>query len=95
MSSRKNWVLGKPFLKKYFFYFSLEKKIIGFFNQNIKENENESNDKFKNFLYISLILLLLIIIGVLGYFMAKVIYKYRNSRQKGDELIDEDEDINE
>jgi hypothetical protein len=92
MSSRKNWVLGKPFLKKYFFYFSLEKKIIGFFNQNIKENENESNDKFKNFLYISLILLLLIIIGVLGYFMAKVIYKYRNSRQKGDELIDEDED---
>ena len=89
MSYRKYWKLGKPFLKKYFFTFNLEKKIIGFYDPSIKAQENDKSNKL-NYVYIPIIIILIIIMGVIGYFLAKAIYKNKiNRRKKADELIDE------
>ena len=90
MSYRKYWKLGKPFLRKYFFTFNLEKKIIGFYDTSINDQENKNKSNKLKYVYIAIIIALIIIVCILGYFLAKVIYKNKiNKRKKADELISE------
>ena len=95
MTYRKYWRLGKPFLKNYFFSFNLDKKLISFYNFNIKDNKgNKNNEEENNLISITnifiIILLLIIFIG-LGFLIAKLIYKIKKEKKnkKADELIDE------
>ena len=63
------WKLGTIFFRKYFFIFNTEEKTIGFYNNDIIINKTE-------FKYLSNILwiVLVIIAGVVGFFLAKKIY---------------------
>ena len=75
LKNKNKWRLGKPFLKKYLFSFDLDKKIIGFYNPNIKDEIEEKNNN-KN---IKLTLLIIIILSLISFFicylLAKTIYK--------------------
>jgi len=73
---RNFWKFGKPFLKKYFFSFNLDKKIIGFYNNNITDinTDNIISNKSKYVIYSIIILLLLGIIAALCFIFAKTIY---------------------
>ena len=75
LKNKNKWRLGKPFLKKYLFSFDLDKKIIGFYNPNIKDEIEEKNNN-KN---IKLTLLIIIILSLISFFIcylfAKTIYK--------------------
>ena len=76
MRERDSWILGKPFLQKYLFSFNIDKKIIGFYNLD-KNNENDNNQKKINpkiYLYIVIIIILIGIISWLCYLFAKLIY---------------------
>ena len=89
------WRLGKPFLKKYFFSFNLDGRAISFYDVENKE-EKDDNKKKSNTVLIIIIIFLILICGVLGFFLAKYLY-IRKQKKKGTELIDNDDynyDIN-
>lgn len=79
MSVRDSWKLGKPFLKKYFFSFNVDKKIIGFYNPTINDIDdnikvyNQSNNYY--IFIIGIIFLLIIITGICYFFAKKIYYK--------------------
>ena len=71
----QNWVLGKPFLKKYQTIFDNTKNIISLYNQNNNDNEksdekgNEDNNSGSNAFLIILIIFVVIIILLLLVFV--------------------------
>ena len=91
------WSLGEIFLKKYFFTFNQDKKLIGFYiNKTINENEENNNNNNNQKSYTGLILLIIgIILLVVEAVIAGVcIYKkcYLNRRKRANELKDDNYD---
>jgi hypothetical protein len=74
------WVAGLPFLKKYFFNYNYDTKLISYYNNDLENMEknngnNEDNNKIKTFV----VFLLVVIITFLGFFLGK---KYVSMRRK-------------
>jgi hypothetical protein len=82
ISSRNNWRFGKPFLKKYFFSFNVDKKIIGFYDMN---NNEKKDEKANNYivLYIFVIILLLGVVVTLSFIITRKIFKIQKKNKKG------------
>ena len=86
-----DWILGKPFLKKYLFLYNQDSKMIGFYihketNTNENGNDNEE-DKFNLYLMLIIInILLVIIIIVIGLLFYK--YYIKNRKNRANELED-------
>ena len=91
MSTRNNWNFGKPFLKKYFFSYNLDKKMIGFYNMDIKETPHEKKTNL-TVLYVILIFLLLLIVIAVNYYSTKKFCKEKKQTQKA-QLLELAEDI--
>ena len=93
MGERESWELGKPFLKKYFFTFNIDKKIIGFYNLDKKDNDKDEK-KINPIFYIVLVIVIIILISSFSwscYLFAKFIYlKRKKNRYKklAKELLD-------
>jgi uncharacterized protein YqhQ len=88
---RSNWILGKPFLKKYFFSFNYDDKILTFYETEKKENiSNNDDENIKNFILILVIIILVAIFALLGFLLAKFIYNYK--KRIATELLDEDDE---
>ena len=88
------FTVGKIFLKKYFFTFNQDTKMIGYYNSDLpggkKINLNNYN---KSFLFIGLSLSVLIIIfGLLGFFFGKLVYD--KVRKKRINEVDDNYDYN-
>ena len=88
------WKFGKIFLQKYFFNFEPDKKLIGFYNNNLKseEEEKKENENKKEgynywmwFLWGSIV----IIVGVAGYFIG-INIKKKNRKKRANELDDDE-----
>ena len=88
------WKFGKLFLKKYFFNFETESKQIGFYvdkNENAPNNPDNTNNSEKTsnlwkwFLFAGLIIL----VGILGFFIGNKI-KNKNRKKRANELDDEE-----
>ena len=90
MSSRNNWRFGKPFLKKYFFSYNVDKKLIGFYNMEHKIIPAKNEDS--NIFYFMIILLLLMIVVVLSYYLTKKFCKEKLIQKKA-QLMELSEDI--
>ena len=64
-----NWYLGLPFLKKYQFIFNYDSKSIGFYNENIKEKnndcENEKNNDGNFFKKLNMRIIIEIVVGII------------------------------
>ena len=88
---RFNWILGKPFLKKYFFSFNYDKKILTFYEMEKENNINKKEENNKIVILIIIIILLVAIVSVLGFFFAKFIYNYK--KRNATELLDVSDDI--
>ena len=88
---RFNWILGKPFLKKYFFSFNYDKKILTFYEMEKENNINKKEENNKIVILIIIIILLFVIVSVLGFFFAKFIYNYK--KRNATELLDVSDDI--
>ena len=84
------WKFGKLFLKKYFFNFEADSKLIGFYNNLIPEEPNKKeDDKNYNIWKWILWVFIVIIVGVLGFYIGHSIKKsYRKKR--ANELDDDD-----
>ena len=78
------WKFGKPFLSKYFFSYDLEGRTISFYDVN--DNKGGSNNTLK----IILIVVLICIIAVIGFFIGKFIYGNKK-RDIGTELNETDD----
>ena len=79
LKSKNKWKLGKAFLKKYLFTFDLDKKMIGFYNPNIKDKINEKNYMRNNNKFFLVIIFILSIISFFAcYLLAKNIYRNKN-----------------
>ena len=101
MTYRKNWRMGKPFLKKYFFSYNGEKKIINFYdmkNSGIKkdgrekkEKEEEQKESKYDIVYIILIAVLLLAVVVLSYVITRIFCKKEVKKKKANLLQDSDE----
>ena len=93
-ASDYKWVFGEIFLKKYYFTFNPDKKLIGFYdNINNKKNNDEKKDYGKTGLIILIIGIILIIINaiIFGlYFWKKKYGKER--RKRANELNDDNYD---
>ena len=77
--------MGKLFLKKYFFTFNQDMKMIGYYKEeelNDEKNDNNSIFTSVNNTYLIIIMIILIIIfGVVGFFLGKIVYdKVRKKR---------------
>ena len=85
------WKLGKIFLKKYFFNFETDSKQIGFYN-NLINDEPDNSDKYNSGFKLWLWFLwsgLIIIVGFGGFFIGNNIRK-KNRKKRANELDDED-----
>ena len=85
------WILGKPFLKKYFFSFNYDSKVMNYYNinqNNDKEEENSNNNHNNNWILIIIVLVLIIIFCIIGFLLARHLYRLK-SNKKATEL-DED-----
>ena len=84
------WKFGKLFMKKYFFNFDVNSKTIGFYKDLTIAN---SDKKFNNKLLIWILFpIILIIFGVGGFFLGKMIYN-KNRKKRANELDDDYEYI--
>lgn len=100
-SSRDKWSLGKPFLKKYFFMFDYDKKLIQFLKLKSKESKVDKNLTNPNiivtiqYIIISILVIILIILGVLIFFLPNsylgkyIRDKIKKSKKRANELEDE------
>ena len=97
-----NWRLGQIFLKKYYFTFNQEKKQIGFYIKNLKEekqenaenNNNTNNDNKINYNVIILIVVVILLIFEIGFAIYCVNKKClgNNRRKRANELTDDNYD---
>ena len=88
MGVRDNWRMGKPFLKKYFFSYNVDKKIIGFYSMEPIEEKKmeESNDS--DVLYIILICFLLLSAIGLSYIITRFCFRKNQPKKKAELLED-------
>ena len=90
---RSNWILGKPFLKKYFFSFNYNEKILSFYEKSEEGKEKENNeDKTNTVVLIMVIIILIVVFSVLGFFLAKYIYNYK--KRNATELLEVNDEVN-
>ena len=90
---RTNWIFGKPFLKKYFFSFNYEEKILTHYETiNNKAEKENNNENIKKIILIVVIVVLVIIFTLVGFYLAKYIYKYK--KKKATELTEDIDDDN-
>ena len=76
------FTIGTIFLKKYFFTFNQETKMIGYYNEDLpggKKNKNRNNNDnilfFSNYKYLVISIgVLIIIFGAVGFFFGKMVY---------------------
>ena len=71
--SKKHYEFGKIFLKKYFFTFNPDSKLIGFYNKDLFINENSKKLNFNLLLIIGICIL--IAVSIIGFFVGKLIYE--------------------
>ena len=91
MTYRKNWRMGKPFLKKYFFSFNGEKKIINFYD--MKKNSLQKDEDRGNKLdavFITIIIVLFIAAIGLSYFITRIFCNKGAKKIKANLLQDTD-----
>ena len=85
------FILGQIFLKKYLITFNFDNKMIGFYNKNIK-SENEKNIvKYyyeHDIVFICIIIIGFIIFFIAGFFLGKIIFD-KSRRKNANELEDE------
>ena len=89
---KKIWTLGLPFFKKYLFVFDYDKKIVGFYNENL----NIVNKNYNKYLKIIIIFILLMIIIFLLVFIYKNYLKNyfkNNNNNKFNEIGEEIKNI--
>ena len=84
---RSNWILGKPFLKKYFFSFNYEDNVLTYYEIIKNDIIENNNNKIKKIILIVVIVALIIIVSLIGFFLAKFIYNYK--KRKATELSEE------
>ena len=91
-SSQNNiWKLGESFFAKYQFTFDLDKKIVGFYNKNFKNeysNEPQKSSGSMTTLYVIILIVIVSVLVVVAYYFGK---KFNESRKKrANELNDDD-----
>ena len=87
-SNNKGWTMGKPFVKKYQFFFNPDKKSIIFYSLNNEGENSNSNNNILIFIILgSIIFILLIIIGVLVW---KYLLREKYLRKKRANELDDD-----
>ena len=86
-NSFSDWILGKPFLKKYLFLFNQDSRMIGFYKSKEKIINNEGSDKFSLYLLLIILNILLVIIIIT---ISVLFYKYyiKNKKNRANELED-------
>ena len=98
-SWQENWILGKPFLKKYPTMIDLDNKIIKIYNNNKDERKEKNEKKIENnkklskkyiFFLILIIIVLICSFSILFYLLGKNLNKSR--KKKANELYDDDYD---
>lgn len=77
-----HWILGMPFIKKYLIVFDLDKKIIGFYNNNIIIKNGKNNIFFYVFWYIFLIGIIIVLV----FYILRFVYFKKNKRIIANEL---------
>ena len=75
--SKNTWIFGKPFLNKYFFSYNYDKKILSYYSNNVKNKEIINNKNYNKIILIIIIIGLAIIFCVLGFLLAKYLYKIK------------------
>ena len=93
ISYEEKWVLGKPFIRKYNFVFDHDNKIILFYDNKVKEKENENLYQILKYIFI---IILGILVLILGIFIGKKLFG-KKKKKKANELedsINDDQNIN-
>ena len=83
------WIIGKPFLKKYFFSYNYNMRTMRYYkiNNKIKEEENIENNN-NQWILIIISLVLIIIFCIFGFLLEK--YYYEHKRKKNATELDDD-----
>lgn len=86
------WSLGNLFLKRNMLVFDMDKKIIGFYNKEIKINDSSNNNDNTRVIVLSIIIIFaaFVIIGLVAFIIYKFVVK--KPRKKPYELPDDDYD---
>ena len=77
------WEFGKPFLKKYFFAFNFDSKLILYYNEI---NKDINDFQISNTKYYFIIIILGIIFSIVFFLLGKKIYNRRKKRLNAEEL---------
>ena len=89
LNSLITWILGKPFLKKYFFSYNYNQKVLAYYGNNKNTGEEISDNQNNNqWVLIIITIFLIVIFCSVGFLLAKYIYK--NKKKKDATELDED-----
>ena len=85
-----DWILGRPFLKKYLFLYNQDSRMIGFYKNKEKEksiNNRDGNSKFNLYLILIILNILFVVIIIT---ISVLFYKYyiKNKKNRANELED-------
>jgi hypothetical protein len=84
-----DWILGKPFLKKYLFLYNQDSRMIGFYKRKEKEENINNGGGNNKFMYLILIILNILFVGII-ITISVLFYKYyiKNKKNRANELED-------
>ena len=93
LNLQQSWILGAPFFKKFHMNFNLGSKEIGVYTSVNFNSENTPGSYNTFVLYIIIISILIILCGVLSFFLIRI-YAYLPRKKRANELLDEDYEYN-
>ena len=88
------FTIGKIFLQKHFFTYNQDTKMMGYYNEELPGGRKKKNVSFfdNKIAIISLVVFLVIIFGILGFFLGKLVYD--KVRKKRINEVDDNYDYN-
>ena len=95
-SVKTAWEIGYPFMKKYLFNYNSDNKVVSFYNNNIEESINESDDSKSWIQKLIIIVMLIIVATALGFLIGKnfIKKKKKNAQELESEIMDNNEILN-
>jgi len=86
------FTVGSILLKKYFFTFNQDSKMIGYYNEDLPGGKKKNNNSDNKYILIIVVVILIIVFGILGFFVGKLVYD--KMRKKRINEIDDNYDYN-
>ena len=86
-----SWEIGLPFLQKYFFNFNYDNKLISFYNNDLKLEQNNEKNKIYSTKQILIFILVIFVFGIINFLIGRkyILLRRKKNKLNAEELENE------